>query len=85
MSGLSMFVRIVEEGSLSAAGAGRSGCPGDPQPQPRRSSEKRLGAPLLIRSTRTRPRRRMQAGASSTRSSPSFESAAGDRRGSRSS
>ncbi|WP_437963826.1 LysR family transcriptional regulator [Sorangium sp. So ce260] len=51
LSGLSMFVRIVEEGSLSAAGRAL-GLPKATISRNLALLEKRLGAPLLIRSTR---------------------------------
>ncbi|AUX20359.1 transcriptional regulator [Sorangium cellulosum] len=51
LSGLSMFVRIVEEGSLSAAGRAL-GVPKATISRHLALLEKRLGAPLLIRSTR---------------------------------
>ncbi|XYI02764.1 LysR family transcriptional regulator [Sorangium sp. So ce1128] len=51
LSGLSMFVRIVEEGSLSAAGRAL-GLPKATISRHLALLEKRLGAPLLIRSTR---------------------------------
>lgn len=51
LSGMSMFVRIVEEGSLSAAGRAL-GLPKATVSRNLALLEKRLGAPLLTRSTR---------------------------------
>lgn len=51
LSGLAMFVRIVEEGSLSAAGRAL-GLPKATISRNLALLESRLGAPLLIRSTR---------------------------------
>ncbi|MES2911218.1 MAG: LysR family transcriptional regulator [Pseudomonadota bacterium] len=51
LSGMSMFVRIVEEGSLSAAGRALN-LPKATVSRNLAQLEKRLGAPLLTRSTR---------------------------------